>query len=67
MPIYEYKCRKCGERFDLRRSFSDNSPVSCSRCGTADAEKLLSSFGKTSGGSDAPRPNSARPLHKPTL
>ena len=32
MPTYEYKCPDCSSRFELRRSFSDDSPVSCPQC-----------------------------------
>ena len=33
MPTYEYKCRRCLNRFELRRSFSDNGvPVACPKC-----------------------------------
>lgn len=33
MPIYEYECTCCPSRFELRRSFTDDSPVSCPKCG----------------------------------
>ena len=33
MPIYDYKCIRCGNRFDLLRSVSDSSPVACPKCG----------------------------------
>lgn len=49
MPIYEYRCRECGEKFDkLVRSATDEIELSCPSCGSKQAEKLLSMFG-TSG------------------
>ncbi|MFC2052164.1 FmdB family zinc ribbon protein [Chloroflexota bacterium] len=33
MPIYEYECTCCPSRFELKRSFSDDSPVLCPKCG----------------------------------
>jgi len=32
LPIYEYECSECSHKFELRRSFSDDSPVLCPRC-----------------------------------
>jgi len=42
MPTYDYKCQKCSTRFEVRRSFKDDSPVSCPKCGGG-AERLFSS------------------------
>jgi putative FmdB family regulatory protein len=33
MPIYDYACRSCGHRFEVRQSFSDEPLTICSRCG----------------------------------
>ncbi len=55
MPIYEYECTKCGERFELRRSMSDSDQkVKCPRCGAEDSRRVFSAFATTSGGSCAP-------------
>jgi putative FmdB family regulatory protein len=35
MPIYEYCCDSCLHRFELKRSFSDNSTVTCPRCSSS--------------------------------
>lgn len=32
MPIYEYKCNDCSTRFELRRSFDDESESPCPKC-----------------------------------
>ncbi|MBV9745960.1 MAG: zinc ribbon domain-containing protein [Acidobacteriia bacterium] len=41
MPIYEYRCKACGNRFEclIRRS---SDPAQCSVCGSGDLEQLLS-------------------------
>ncbi|MDY7019019.1 MAG: FmdB family zinc ribbon protein [Chloroflexota bacterium] len=33
MPIYEYECRYCSVRFEIKRTFNDESKVICHRCG----------------------------------
>lgn len=33
MPIYEYKCRDCGETFEQRRSMNQrDNPAKCLKC-----------------------------------
>jgi len=52
MPIYEYECLKCGERFELRRGMSDSDQdVKCPRCEAENPRRVLSTFATTSGGS----------------
>ena len=34
MPTYEYECTQCLCHFELRRSFSEDSIVTCPRCGS---------------------------------
>ena len=41
LPIYEYECNCCSTRFDLRRSFSDDSQVLCPRC-EGETERIFS-------------------------
>jgi putative FmdB family regulatory protein len=50
MPIYEYLCRDCSEKFE-KIVFTRNggTPVECPRCGRTSTEQLLSTF-STSGG-----------------
>jgi putative FmdB family regulatory protein len=49
MPIYEYKCRKCGEKFEEYRGvYESDTEVRCPKCGSQDTERQISSFfGKT--------------------
>jgi putative FmdB family regulatory protein len=45
MPLYEYRCRGCGERFEvLQRLGATGDDVFCPRCGGARPERLLSTF-----------------------
>jgi len=45
LPIYEYECSKCGERFELRRSIADSdSDTSCPRCGVEKVQRVFSVF-----------------------
>jgi len=49
MPIYEYKCKKCGEIFEEIRYSKDSDKardceVKCPKCGTCDPERLLSAY-----------------------
>jgi putative FmdB family regulatory protein len=45
MPIYEYKCKKCGKKFETRVGFFQNKKsIKCPDCGDTDPEKMLSSF-----------------------
>src|SRR5207244_7568269 len=32
MPTYEYRCRKCGHRFELFHSIKDDKPKRCPKC-----------------------------------
>ncbi|PWH18568.1 MAG: FmdB family transcriptional regulator [Ardenticatenia bacterium] len=46
MPIYEYVCQDCGERYEkLVRSGTDKVELICPRCGSRQARKALSLFG----------------------
>jgi putative FmdB family regulatory protein len=46
MPIYEYKCKACGERFEmLVRSVSRQSHPACPKCGSQKVKKAISLFG----------------------
>jgi putative FmdB family regulatory protein len=43
MPIYEYKCKKCGEHFECIQKFSDSPITDCKKCCTTGTlEKLMS-------------------------
>jgi len=41
MPVYEYQCKNCRYKFELKQSFNDNSIVTCPRCGD-NAKRIFS-------------------------
>ena len=45
MPIYEYKCKACGHKFDKLQKISDDPLVDCPDCGAAELVKLVSAAG----------------------
>jgi putative FmdB family regulatory protein len=42
MPIYEYRCEKCDERYEEYHSTSDKPAPPCPSCGSKKVERLLS-------------------------
>ena len=51
MPIYEYACLDCGERFERLRPMKDaDAPVACTACQSEHTSRLLSLFFAQSGG-----------------
>ena len=42
MPIYEYRCKKCGTQIEVLMRSSDKPPARCKKCGGG-LEKLISS------------------------
>jgi len=44
MPIYEYKCQKCGTHIEKRQSINDEPLKVCENCG-GELEKLISLSG----------------------
>ncbi|WP_066633013.1 FmdB family zinc ribbon protein [Desulfolucanica intricata] len=43
MPIFEYKCKACGEIFDvLQLAGKDNDQIKCPSCESSELEKLIS-------------------------
>lgn len=44
MPIYQYRCTACDERFEeLQRATAEPPP--CPRCDAPEVERVFSSFG----------------------
>ena len=43
MPLYEYRCEACQQRFEVIRKFSDPELDVCTLCGKGPVQRLLSS------------------------
>jgi putative FmdB family regulatory protein len=41
MPIYEYKCKACDLKFEVRRGFSESSGANCPEC-QCQAQRIFS-------------------------
>jgi putative FmdB family regulatory protein len=45
MPIYSYKCKDCGEQFDLLVGMTaEKAQLKCSKCNSKNIEKVISTF-----------------------
>ncbi len=45
MPLFEYRCGKCGEEFEELESYEDrDKPQECPACGAKNSERLMSVF-----------------------
>jgi len=60
MPIYEFKCKSCGEEFELLlKSRDEVDSVKCPKCGSKEVSRLMSVvnsiIGGSSSGGDKPR------------
>jgi putative FmdB family regulatory protein len=43
MPIYEYRCRSCGEISEIFQGVGEkDDPIKCTSCNSTDLEKILS-------------------------
>ena len=50
MPIYEYRCRKCGKLFEKIQKVNEGGEnLECPHCGGQKPEKVLSSFSSSKG------------------
>jgi putative FmdB family regulatory protein len=60
MPIYEYRCSVCGEKFEkLVRGSSGQQEIHCPSCSADRVERLVSTFGFSSGSGGGPSYGSA--------
>ncbi|RQW86257.1 MAG: zinc ribbon domain-containing protein [Geobacter sp.] len=47
MPMYEYSCTKCGQRFEKLEKKAAAETVVCPNCGSTEVNKEFSSFSST--------------------
>ena len=50
MPLYEFRCQKCGHVFEELVRTDGGEPGACPRCGARKPVKLLSAFSARAGG-----------------
>jgi putative FmdB family regulatory protein len=54
MPVYEYECGGCGQRFEKLVSLSQaRETMKCPKCGSESVRKLMSVFARAGGQPEA--------------
>jgi len=55
MPIYEYECLDCGDKFEkfVQSMKADPKGIECPNCGSHNIQKALSLFGVRGGAASA--------------
>ena len=57
MPLYEYVCQSCGERFEkLVRSTTNTTEIICPSCASVTVKRALSTFATSGGGAESASP-----------
>ena len=52
MPLYEYRCRECGHRFEILQRLGQGAEgLECPHCGAPGVEKQYSTFAASGGDS----------------
>jgi putative FmdB family regulatory protein len=45
MPVYEFDCAKCGERFEVMGSYTEREKEhTCPKCGSTEVKQAISLF-----------------------
>ncbi|WP_068274637.1 FmdB family zinc ribbon protein [Aldersonia kunmingensis] len=57
MPRYEYRCRSCGDTFDLTRPMAESSDPATCPSGHDDTVKLLTTFSVGGSSNSGATPN----------
>jgi putative FmdB family regulatory protein len=53
MPIYEFECKKCLNRFELLILCKTEEKITCPECGSEEVNKLFSAFASKSESSNS--------------
>ena len=57
MPVYEYICLKCNQKFTLLQSlYPPERHTECPKCSSTEIKKIMSSFGLASSQANAQAP-----------
>jgi len=64
MPLYEYRCRKCGRVMEVLEQAGAKQKHVCTKCGSRQMEKMISTFGvgSATGSSGSSCPTGTCPL-----
>jgi len=65
MPVFEYRCKKCGHVTSFLEKADSRHPHACEKCGSKDTEKVFSTFAARSAdssGSGSSCPTGTCPL-----
>ncbi len=54
MPLYEYECKKCGNKFEKLVFSSDSEDVKCPKCKSNETKRILSLFSSKASGCSSP-------------
>jgi len=54
MPLYEFRCQCCGERFERLVRAGNQDEIVCPRCQAGAVERLFSTFAARGGAGCAP-------------
>ncbi len=54
MPIYEYECKQCKQRFEHLLKNSKDAPAACPHCGAKKVTRVFSSFSVDMGAAKTP-------------
>ncbi len=62
MPLYEYRCERCGNEFEDWKSISQRDEAECPECKSEKVQRLVRAFGMIGGSrSSAPACAPSRP------
>jgi len=53
MPVFEYRCRKCGHVTAFLEKHASRKTHACESCGSKSTEKVFSTFAARSGGASS--------------
>jgi putative FmdB family regulatory protein len=60
MPIYEYRCTACDNKFSrLQNIGASHDNIRCPKCENENVERVLSAFASTSGSPDVACPSAS--------
>ena len=66
MPIYEYQCEQCGEKFEYLAKRLSDKPAACPECNAETLKKLLSTFSPNANVARMPEPPACSTGNCPT-